>query len=877
MVFRSLVLIYFISLTVLSQTSINGIVTDLKLIPLQGATVVITKENEETILAYAITDNSGKYSINLSTTSGKLFIKASFIGYSKQSKIISDNKQIIDFALSESSEKLKEIVIKNKPIIQKGDTLSYSVSLFKDQKDQVIADVLKRMPGIEVLNDGKILYQGKPIQKYYIEGLDLLEGKYNLANENLPANVVSKVQILENHQPIKLLDSLVYSDKTSLNIKLKNNITLTGTSRIGFGTSPFLWDVNITPMLFTKKQQMISSYQTNNTGNDISTQIKNLTLEELFEKLEFDSDKKNWATINELSEPRFSKERWLNNNVHLLSNNYLIRLKKDVDLKINLSYLNDYQQQIGATQTTFFTPTETVNLTEKTTNKLYFNSLDSKFVLTKNTAKNYFKNTLDFKKYWDFQIGSTNLNSQSFTQKAEIPYTSFNNKLKVIAPFGKQIFTFNSTVNYSTSNQTFSFNQSQFENLLNADEPYDELNQVVKHSNFYTNNSLSFTKGFKNLTLITKGGFTIHNQELDSRILITDDTPNVLNTNELTFDKSVIFTELKTQYKINDWRIDLDIPLSFQSFNRLDNLLKSKENLRRLTFEPKLSVRKDINNYWRATASTKVKNSFGEINQLYYGYILNSYRNIRRFENPIQQNNTVKSLFGLSYRNPLKSLFFNGFYSYTNIYQNLILFNEIDTNGANNFSLLEQNNTKHKHSINVRGNKYFNKIKTTIGLGASSSIINENQILNSSLTDVKSKSLELNSKLETELFDWFSIENKNRIAITNIQFNNQQSFDHIINQEHFVNLNFYPTSSQFMVVDLEYYKNIFIGHTKENYFLNLTYGTSFKKGKIELESSLNNLLNTKRFISLFNNNFSYTTSSYELRPRQILIKLKFNF
>ena len=63
---------------------------------------------------------------------------------------------------------------------------------------------------IDVLPDGKILYQGKPINKYYIEGLDLLEGKYNLANKNLPYNQVSKVQILENHQPIKVLDSLVF-------------------------------------------------------------------------------------------------------------------------------------------------------------------------------------------------------------------------------------------------------------------------------------------------------------------------------------------------------------------------------------------------------------------------------------------------------------------------------------------------------------------------------------------------------------------------------------------------------------------------------------------------------------------------------------------
>jgi hypothetical protein len=100
------------------------------------------------------------------------------------------------------------------------------VNSFSKEQDRSIGDVLKRMPGIEVLPDGKILYQGKAINKYYIEGLDLLEGKYNLANDNLPYQEVSQVQILENHQPIKTLDSLQFSDRTALNIKLKTPILL---------------------------------------------------------------------------------------------------------------------------------------------------------------------------------------------------------------------------------------------------------------------------------------------------------------------------------------------------------------------------------------------------------------------------------------------------------------------------------------------------------------------------------------------------------------------------------------------------------------------------------------------------------------------------
>jgi hypothetical protein len=119
------------------------------------------------------------------------------------------------------------------------------------------------MPGIEVLPDGKILYQGKAINKYYIEGLDLLEGKYNLANDNLPYQEVSQVQILENHQPIKTLDSLQFSDRTALNIKLKNTYTFTGQARLGvvlvtLGCQYY--------RCFSLKRQMLTTYQTNKYG-----------------------------------------------------------------------------------------------------------------------------------------------------------------------------------------------------------------------------------------------------------------------------------------------------------------------------------------------------------------------------------------------------------------------------------------------------------------------------------------------------------------------------------------------------------------------------------------------------------------------------------
>lgn len=861
-----------------SQTTISGKIVNDQSKPLSNISIIITKVNGNIILSYAISDNEGKYHLNIISKLDSLQIVVSHLSYYKQTKLITNKNQSINFILKESLEELNEVFVKSKPITQKRDTLNYSISVFRNKKDRVIADVLSKMPGIDVLSDGKILYQGKPIQKYYIEGLDLLEGKYNLANNNLPVDAVSTIQILENHQPIKLLDSLVFSDKTSLNIKLKKNVTVTGIAKLGIGISPFLWDVNITPMLFTKKQQIITSYQTNNAGNDISKEIKMLTLDDLLDEFESNNEKKDWVNIQELSYPPFSKNRWLDNNVHLLTTNYLIRLKKDIDLKANISYLNDFQQQMGNTQTTFFIQTDTINIVENSKNRLFFNSLKSKFILTKNTKKNYFKNTFEANKYWDTYNGLITLNDEDISQEAKIPYTSFSNNLKWIQPFGKKLVTIKSILTYAKSSQNLKVTPSQFEDLLNNGNSFDELNQNIKHSNFYTNNSFNFTKVYKNFTFIPKIGFSIQNQSLDTRISIFEnDTMNILTNNfqnNLIFDKSSFFIILNTQYQKKNWKIELESPFKFQVLNRIDTYLNKSQKINRFTFEPLISIKKDLNAFWKTTFSVSLKNYFGDINQLYYGYILNNYRNIQQYETPILESISNNFTIGVSYRNPIKSLFINGFYSYSNSNQNLLIGNIINNDGTSSFGYFEQNNNSKTHNANLSGSKYFSKLKTTLTITSNAQLDSREQLLNNLLTDVSTKRIQLKGKLDTEITEWLSIAYQNKITLSNTQYENQP-FDNIFIQEHLLNFNFYPTSNQYIGFDAEYYKNNFSTKNQENYFLNLNYRYSFENSRIDLELNWNNILNTKEFTDVFNSSFSYTQSTYKIRPSQLLLSMKF--
>ena len=547
------------------------------------------------------------------------------------------------------------------------------VNSFSKEQDRSIGDVLKRIPGIEVLADGKILYQGKPINKYYIEGLDLLEGKYNLANENLPFKEVTKVQILENHQPVKALDSLQFSDNAALNIKLKNAYTFTGQARVGVGLNQFIWDINVTPMLFTKKQQMLTTYQANNTGENVASQLKKLTFEDLINQFENNAEKTDWLSVQQLTIPKFSEKRWLDNNIHLLSANYLQKLKKDFELRINSSYLNDYQQQRGFTNTKFITPTNTISLIEEKYNQFYYNSLQTNITLQKNASKNYFKNSLEFQGFWDNQKGNVLLNNQNLIQQLNNEFFRFSNNLKSIFAIGKNMITLNSYIGFSKTPQLLNINPGQFENLINNNLSYNEVTQNIDLKTIYTNNSIGFTKVIRRCSFETKVGFQLENQNLESEIL-TSSNSNIGNefTNNLDWFRSKIYLDIRTQYKNNNLRIEFTTPINIHTYLIKDNPLQKSENLKQTTFEPKLLAIYDVNSNWKLNSSASISNQFGTINRLHYGYILQNYRNIQRINSILPQSLDQNYSIGVAFRNPIKTLFWNINYVNTKSENNLI-------------------------------------------------------------------------------------------------------------------------------------------------------------------------------------------------------------
>jgi hypothetical protein len=867
-------LLVFSTKILVAQKSVSGVVRSITKDAVNGVNVTISDFDNDNILGYAIADGQGKYKIVFSTNASRVQIKVRGMNYQTEEKIIDNKSQTIDFELISKATELKEVIVKVPPIRQFGDTLSYNVQSFSGKNDRSIADVLSRMPGIDIMPDGKVLYQGKPINKYYIEGLDLLEGKYNLANKNLPFGQVADVQIFENHQPIRVLDSLVFSDKAALNIRLKNKISFTGLLKAGIGGSPTLYEGNFTPMLFSPKQQMISSYQANNTGENITNQLKNLTLDDLIDNLESSEKPRDWLEIQSLRTPNIPEKRWLDNRSHLLTTNYLCKLNKNSEVRINASYLDDYQQQIGSTKTVFFVPNQDVVIQEEKQNGLYAKSLQTNLTFLKNANNSYFKNSLSFKGFWDSQTGNIMLNNSPIFQNLSNRYFEGSNKLKAIFAVGKQLVTLSSFVGITNTPQNLNIQVQQVNNLFEGEIELPQITQEVLLNAISTDNSLSLTKAWKNFVFIPKLGFQIEDQTLNS--LIFNETEKIGEndyTNQLDWNKFKIYFEQQTQFTKGKLKADFKMPLSYNWFDISDANLQKGQKISKIFADPKLSVFYDLSPLWRINSSAGISNQFGAINKLYYGYIIKNYRSVQRIDSPLPIINNQNFNVGISFKNPVISLFTAINYTYVRSKNNLLYINKISENGSNTIQSIEKDNFVKSHIITSRFSKSVHSIKANIIVGSTISINEFPQVINTKEIQITNINNSFNLELTSDFSKFIDVSYRIDLLFANSRIQESRN-EQIININQKVNINTYFQQHQ-LGVEISHFKNQVSSQNTTNFFSDLMYRYTFPKQKIDIELRYNNIFNTDNFIRTTVDSFTYVENNYRLRPSQMLIKVTF--
>lgn len=843
--------------------------------PIYNASVSAVDLRNELVISYAITDSLGNYNLLISPTydSVKLIVKhIGFRAVSQNARV--ENKQI-DFSLEPSILQLEDIEIKaNSLISDSNDTVTYHIDAVKSQNDRVLADILKKLPGIEIESDGRILYQGKPIQKYYIEGLDLLGGRYSLANNNMPTDAVESVQILENHQPIRMLDSLVFSDKASINIKLKDGVSVIGQAKLGAGFSPMLWDVNLTPMLFSKRRQFLATYQTNNIGENIGRQLNRFSIEEL-SKSQYSKSRK-WLNIQPFSPPPFSDRMWLDNRSHLYSLNYLSRIKENIDVRFNANYLNEKIDKEGNAVTVFYTPSDTIRINEIKENNEDTRTLQGELKLEKNTSKKYLLNSLEFEKQWINQTQQLNNSGSFITQIQASPMTSISNDFNYLFPVDKKIINIKSFFSYLNNDQELRVEPGPFDDFLNNGDNYEFASQKLNHEVLYSMGSVNSIYNFNKLLVKPEVGYSFHKQQLSSDLIRSPESQNFQTSdlkNNLVYTYAQAYMQLGLEYKHDYWVFKLTTPLKFTRLDAADKTVERELELERVTFEPKLSISNRLSDKWSIGLSLGRSNNFGNIEQQYMGYILRGYRSLQRNSSDFQERLNHNIGASIDFKEPLKA-FFASLNYYSSFTANNLVFSQIIGNqGETELISIDLDNNSSSHNLNLNLSKFISQLNSTLSFKVALSRIESQQIIGGNFADIGNDNIILNPSLYIDLASWAVTEYESTFSrLTNSVNNENQA--RVWQQMHKLRLIFFIGNAQFLEMSGEYFKNDFAGN-RDNYLLNLGYTYPISKKRIDLKFSWTNILNAGSFTSVYNNEFSYYSNTYILRPSQVVFHINF--
>ncbi|MBF00004.1 MAG: hypothetical protein CMP77_08485 [Flavobacterium sp.] len=241
-------LLLFLILPVLcaAQTiTLKGKVTDPDDIPLESATVYLITVADSTVIDYTLSDSEGKWEIKTREKDAATDLRISFISFSDHKERLEQLKGDKDFGtvkLKEMPTELNEVIVERDvpPIRVKKDTLEFNASSFKVRPDANVEALLKKLPGVEIDANGNITLNGKSVSKILVNGKPFFDENGQIALQNLPADIIDKVQVTDTKTAKEELTKQDASGQLStinLTIKKGKNKGTFGKATAGYGTN----------------------------------------------------------------------------------------------------------------------------------------------------------------------------------------------------------------------------------------------------------------------------------------------------------------------------------------------------------------------------------------------------------------------------------------------------------------------------------------------------------------------------------------------------------------------------------------------------------------------------------------------------------------
>ena len=828
-----LYLIILVSLVGRAQT-FTGRVADASGTPLVS-TSVVAKDAGGSVVAFARANADGQFALTIPQGKTAQEIEFNMMGFGKKIVPSKDFKNGQTIRLSEKAVALREVKVRPQKIRSSGDTLTYSVSAFRQGQDRSIADVIAKMPGLEVKPNGTIQYQGKAINKFYIEGMDLLGGKYAQASENLSPDKIKSVQVYENHQPVKALKDIQFSEQAALNLVLKDDaknvwqgIVDVGTGATLQGDTEWLRDVRILEMVFGRKRQSISMYKTNNTGKDIEHEVADLSR---FDK----TAPTEYGILHNISlgAPSLDAKRSKFNDTHIVATNWLFKTKKDDDVKLQLTGLYDRSRQQQERQTLYLDADSAV-IAEAQTARSTRSEWQAELLYKANRENHYLSNTL--KGYIDFNKseGLSMLNGTPTPQRVEPRKRYIVDNLELINKLsGGRSYSITSLFSYSYLPST----------LLLSNDSTQMLNQSLLYWDVYG----YYQHTIKDVKFTYKAGFQTKTQTLESGL-------------KDRYSEYRPYFNPSLSYRSRSWSISLSMPLSWLS-RKYQELSASK-----LLFTPHLYIKYDFTSKFNVSGNYGYRWSPNDIADMSRLPIYTDYIIQRQGSGQLEHTTGHNASLGLNYRNVGTGFFgsVNGSYSHSGdavIYRSRLVGN-VYTREATDY---RQNSDNYSLYANLRQSFFW--MKLSISLSGRYSWNSYDLLIGDALSRQNMRSGNATLRFSMKPTRWLSIEEESAY-----RYSHRSRTDALQSMEHQLKIFLLPGKWQIEWANELYHSND--ESVSTNYFSDLS--VSYRTKTYEIGLQCHNLFGTREYRRHYTTSYTDVIVQNQLRSREFLFKVFFN-
>ncbi|HMP28607.1 MAG TPA: hypothetical protein PKD85_03350 [Saprospiraceae bacterium] len=378
---------------ILAQKTYVNTILDNKNEVVGGATVIIMID-DSIMHDFTLSEKNGLFRIELPLCLDNFSIIINHISYEEvriPCKELNEENKIV---MKPRLRSLEELIITGRRSYKIGDTIEYKMDSLRETYDTNLEQALSRIPGIEIMHDGKIFHNGLPISKFYVNNLDLLEGSYTIATRQINPQYIESVEVLLNHQHKNILKNIEIPINAAINIKIKGKILTTSSIVSGISVEKLnhLWQSG--SFAFKNKFQFNLNTASNNAGR---------SPENLFQNHYNNSDAKPQsfnipiglyvsAPVTPLNE---QERHYKNNRTNVANLSLLSKISKSQEFKIKLGYQKNKLRNIGQNNREFNLNNSKVKFNDSISNMNNLQKIDAQMVYEVNSKKLFMRNDIN--------------------------------------------------------------------------------------------------------------------------------------------------------------------------------------------------------------------------------------------------------------------------------------------------------------------------------------------------------------------------------------------------------------------------------------------------------------------------------------------------